>query len=202
MKTGVYSDAIKLKRQKESKEDELIIKMNEQLSNCEKNKNCVCNNCSDTKYDDLPLEDLENDCGLNSEDGCILYDKKNKEIEGIIKYFKTEEGKNFYDKCLTYNTGDKMVDQKENSYNKEKPYEFVNHPSHYNNYSVEVIDMMLCIYGPQKTFDFCEMNAYKYRMRMGTKPGIDINQDLEKERWYLKKAKEIKEKYKINGHCA
>lgn len=171
MKNSLNLDAIKHKIKKESKEDELILKMNKQLSNCEKNKNCVCNDCSDTKYDNLPLEDLENTCGLNSEDVCIKYNKV-----------------------------DNLDGQKEHPCNKEKPYEYVNHPSHYNNYSVEVIDMMLCIYGPQKTFDFCEMNAYKYRMRMGTKPGIDINQDLEKERWYLKKAKEIKEKYKINCH--
>jgi hypothetical protein len=136
--------------------------------------------------------------------------EKKHEILQNINSFGTENGKKLYNKYINYNSGDSFnedncdtpemdVEQKHVENNK---YEYVNHPSHYNNYSVEVIDMMLCIYGPQKTFDFCEMNAYKYRMRMGTKPGIDINQDLEKERWYLKKAKEIKEKYKINGHCA
>lgn len=48
-----------------------------------------------------------------------------------------------------------------------KPYEHVNSPSHYNNYSMEVIDMMENIYGTITTAKFCEMNAFKYRMRMG-----------------------------------
>jgi len=71
-------------------------------------------------------------------------------------------------------------------------YENVNHPQHYNNYSKEVIDMMVDIFGEEDTIKFCEMNAFKYRMRMGTKPGNDINQDLEKEKWYLNKADELR----------
>lgn len=71
-------------------------------------------------------------------------------------------------------------------------YENVNHPQHYNNYSKEVIDMMVDIFGRKNTALFCEMNAFKYRMRMGTKPNNDINQDLEKEQWYLNKAKELR----------
>jgi hypothetical protein len=78
-------------------------------------------------------------------------------------------------------------DEKEN-------YEYVNHPAHYNNYSMEVIDMMERIYGRENTAMFCEMNAFKYRMRMGTKPDNDITQDLEKEKWYLDKAKELRMK--------
>lgn len=88
-----------------------------------------------------------------------------------------------------------------NSLNKKVPYinpknlteyENVNHPQHYNNYSKEVIDMMVDIFGREDTIKFCEMNAFKYRMRMGTKPGNDINQDLEKEKWYLNKADELR----------
>jgi hypothetical protein len=73
-----------------------------------------------------------------------------------------------------------------------KSYEMVNSPSHYNNYSVEVIDMMVNIWGTEKTIAFCEMNAFKYRMRMGTKPDNSIEQDLKKEKWYLDKAAELK----------
>ena len=73
-------------------------------------------------------------------------------------------------------------------------YEMVNHPTHYNNYSMEVIDMMESIWGADATALFCEMTAFKYRMRMGTKPENSIEQDLNKEKWYLNKAKEIKEK--------
>lgn len=128
--------------------------------------------------------------------------EKRKEIIEKIKAFATEEGKKTFDKYVNYQTGDNCNDddcsELKNSPAKEKEankYEYVNHPSHYNNYSVEVIEMMLRIYGPQKVYDFCEMNAFKYRMRMGTKHGIDISQDLDKERWYLKKAKEIKEQF-------
>lgn len=35
------------------------------------------------------------------------------------------------------------------------------------------------------------MTAFKYRMRMGTKPENTIEQDLEKEKWYLAKAREL-----------
>lgn len=77
---------------------------------------------------------------------------------------------------------------------KQDKYEMVNHPKHYNNYDVEVIEMMERIWGLKETINFCSMNAFKYRMRMGTKPDQDISQDLKKEQWYLKKADELKSK--------
>lgn len=76
-------------------------------------------------------------------------------------------------------------------------YEHVNHPKHYNYYSVEVIDMMEAIYGTEATITFCEMTAFKYRMRVGTKSDNSIEQDLQKERWYLNKAKELRAKIKV-----
>lgn len=69
--------------------------------------------------------------------------------------------------------------------------ENVNHPNHYNLYPIETIDMMVSIWGIQKTIDFCYMNAFKYRMRLGLKD--DLKQDLEKEQWYLDKAEELKQ---------
>ena len=68
----------------------------------------------------------------------------------------------------------------------------VNHPPHYNQYPIETIDMMISIFGVDKTIDFCIMNAYKYRMRLGLKDNIE--QDLAKEKWYLDKANELKNK--------
>ena len=82
-------------------------------------------------------------------------------------------------------------------------YEMVNHPKHYNNYDVEVVDMMEKIWGTKATMDWCKMTAYKYRMRMGTKPGENdsteamkdkLLEDFNKEQWYLKKADELKSK--------
>lgn len=70
-------------------------------------------------------------------------------------------------------------------------YEMVNHPKHYNSYDVEVVDMMRRIWGSEKTAIWCELNAFKYRMRMGLKPGSSLVEDLAKEQWYLNKANEI-----------
>lgn len=67
--------------------------------------------------------------------------------------------------------------------------EKVNHPKHYNQYPIEVIDMMVGIWGVEKTKEFCLMNAFKYRMRLGHKDNIE--QELKKEQWYLDKAKEL-----------
>ena len=76
-------------------------------------------------------------------------------------------------------------------------YEMVNHPTHYNNYEKEVIDMIESIWGTYLAAMWCEITAFKYRMRMGTKPGNSIDQDINKERWYLNKAAELKSKISI-----
>ena len=75
---------------------------------------------------------------------------------------------------------------------KDAEYEMVNHPSHYNQYDIEVIDMIIKIWGPEAAALWCDITAFKYRMRMGTKPGNSIEQDIKKEQWYLNKAREIR----------
>lgn len=75
-----------------------------------------------------------------------------------------------------------------NSMSEEK----VNHPKHYNQYPIEVIDMMIAIWGVDAVISWCEITAYKYRMRLGKKPENPIEQDLAKEQWYLNKALELK----------
>lgn len=72
-------------------------------------------------------------------------------------------------------------------------YEMVKHPKHYNHYNMEVIDMMIKLYGRKKVATWCELNAFKYRMRMGLKPNNSIEQDLKKEQYYLNKAKELRQ---------
>lgn len=76
----------------------------------------------------------------------------------------------------------------------EKYQEQVNHPSHYNQYTIEAIEMIRRIYGDENTAIWCEMTALKYRLRMGTKEDNPIEQDLAKEKWYLEKAKELRSK--------
>lgn len=68
--------------------------------------------------------------------------------------------------------------------------EQVNSPSHYNAQSIEVIEMMERIWGQEALMVFCEMNAFKYRMRAGLK-GEDPQEDLKKAAWYENKAKTL-----------
>lgn len=81
-----------------------------------------------------------------------------------------------------------------NTTNKETNYEMVNHPNHYNAYSVEVIDMMEKIWGPKYVGIWCMLTAWKYRQRMGLKPGNSVEEDLQKEQWYLNKCEEMRKK--------
>ena len=74
-------------------------------------------------------------------------------------------------------------------------YDHVN-PPHYKRYNVEVMDMMEKIYGTEAVMIFCELCAFKYRLRMGTKPNQPLERDLEKEAWYLSKMEEYKLKLK------
>ena len=73
----------------------------------------------------------------------------------------------------------------------QKAYEMVNHPKHYNTYDMETIDIMRRIWGDETVAMWCKLTAFKYRMRMGTKPDNSFEQDLSKEQWYLNKCDEI-----------
>ncbi len=73
----------------------------------------------------------------------------------------------------------------------EVPADAIN-PSHYRQYPLESIEMMERIWGTQKVIDFCIMNAFKYRMRLGHKDNVE--QEMKKEKWYLDKAHELKQK--------
>lgn len=72
----------------------------------------------------------------------------------------------------------------------------VNHPSHYKEFSVETIDMMERIWGAHSLRMYCEINAFKYKMRAGAKIGQPADRDLSKAQWYLNKANSILEKMK------
>jgi Protein of unknwon function (DUF3310) len=75
--------------------------------------------------------------------------------------------------------------------NTTEDYDHIN-PSHYKKFSVEVIDMMVAIWGKEITAMHCEMCAFKYRMRMGEKPDQPIERDIAKVNWYLAKAAELR----------
>jgi hypothetical protein len=114
----------------------------------------------------------------------ISNSKKAAETLGILK---TKD-----DSC--HDTLKDVVEMTQKSpYSKETvtDYEYVNHPKHYNNYDMEVIDMMVKLFGAHETISFCKLNAFKYRMRAGTKPGETAEKDIQKEQWYLRKAEEL-----------
>ena len=65
-------------------------------------------------------------------------------------------------------------------------------PSHYKNgpNNKEVFYIMIDIWGKEKVIYYCEMNAFKYRMRAGKKSSL-ITEDIEKALWYENKIKEL-----------
>lgn len=64
----------------------------------------------------------------------------------------------------------------------EQPYEYVNGPAHYH--GTECIENMRKLFGDEAVRWFCICNAYKYRFRDGSKPGVTAEQDEKKARWY------------------
>ena len=70
-------------------------------------------------------------------------------------------------------------------------YDYIN-PNHYKQGSKEVIDMMVAIWGKEYVSVHCEITAFKYRMRLGHKPGQTSAKELLKAHWYEKKAKELR----------
>lgn len=63
-------------------------------------------------------------------------------------------------------------------------HDAVNHPSHYTQYPVEVIELT-------RHMNFCKGNAVKYVARAGFKGGPEKElEDLDKAIWYLKDERE------------
>ncbi len=67
-------------------------------------------------------------------------------------------------------------------------------PAHYkdNIYGAEVWEQMVKLFGYTEYLSFCKLNAYKYRMRAGTKSGALAEVDIAKAIWYETKYKELK----------
>ena len=68
---------------------------------------------------------------------------------------------------------------------------FIN-PKHYQRMSKEVWEMMIDVWGKEKYIAFCEMNAFKYRMRAGLKPTQPMERELEKANWYELQAMKLR----------
>jgi len=70
-------------------------------------------------------------------------------------------------------------------------YDYIN-PKHYKNLTKQPFEMMIDVWGKKAFIKFCEMNAFKYRMRIGSKPNEDVERELEKIKRYENKAKQLK----------
>lgn len=68
-------------------------------------------------------------------------------------------------------------------------------PEHYKQYPIETIDMMIAVFGKEAVRQHCLITAFKYRMRLGHKDNIE--QELQKEKWYLDKAKELESQIQL-----
>lgn len=73
----------------------------------------------------------------------------------------------------------------------EENYEMVNHPSHYNRYPIEAVEMARRIWGDEAMKKAAEITAFFYRMRLGLKPENTVEQDIAKEEFWLNYAKKI-----------
>jgi len=79
----------------------------------------------------------------------------------------------------------------ESSFEVIEGYDMVN-PNHYKQGDKETWEQMLEIWGKDAFIKHCEITAFKYIQRLGKKPNNSIEQDLEKARWYLNKAYDLK----------
>lgn len=71
----------------------------------------------------------------------------------------------------------------------ENKDDVVNHPSHYTDGKIEVIDFI-----EDKKLGFCLGNAIKYIARAGKKDPTKEVEDLKKARWYIdRRIKELEE---------
>jgi len=68
-------------------------------------------------------------------------------------------------------------------------------PDHYKKHSKEVWQMMIDVYGVEKTVAFFEVSAFKYRMRAGLKGTESITDDIEKALKCESMIEQIKSQY-------
>ena len=75
----------------------------------------------------------------------------------------------------------------------EEGYEMVNHPSHYNRYPIEAVEMARRIWGDEAIEKAAEITAFFYRMRLGLKPENSVKQEIAKEEFWLNYARSIRD---------
>lgn len=70
----------------------------------------------------------------------------------------------------------------------DKNYDHQGNASHYNMERVGVMQIFERSFGTLAVMHFCELNALKYRLRMGKKENQSAAQELLKAKWYEKAA--------------
>lgn len=114
------------------------------------------------------IDTLTNYCNKQVNcDSCLLR-KNSIAISSLYNYMECDfEGMSDEDLKLFYNTISAAEDM-------------VNHPSHYTDGKIEVID-----YIEDKKLGFCLGNAVKYISRAGKKDSAKEIEDLKKAAWYV-----------------
>lgn len=113
-----------------------------------------------------------NESGIKSLYIGILSDKEN--IENRIAEYEKQSNKKFPYK-----------------FSKVDDYDYVN-PQHYvQEDGRQTWERMVDKFGLEKTAIFCELNAYKYKERIGKKPNESTEREQKKIDWYERKAEEL-----------
>jgi hypothetical protein len=73
-------------------------------------------------------------------------------------------------------------------------YDSEGNAKHYTDQRLNSLVMIERTWGTYEAMVFCEITAFKYRYRLGKKPGQPLDQELIKSSWYEKKAKELQAK--------
>lgn len=76
----------------------------------------------------------------------------------------------------------------------KEQYDEKGNAKHYDSDRINGIVMMERIWGTKAVMLWCEITAFKYRMRIGRKEGQPVEQDLLKTSWYEKMAKILEAK--------
>jgi len=84
--------------------------------------------------------------------------------------------------------------------NMSKRVDLINHPPHYTDGGIEVIDIMQSKMTPLEFEGYLRGNVIKYILRAGKKPGHGAGttarlEDLKKAQWYLNKLVSVSENY-------
>jgi hypothetical protein len=125
---------------------------------------------------DIDVDDA--DCDYNCED-CDCAEMTN-DGDCICHYDDDEDDCD--EDCENCEYADLNDHDDEDESEDSADYEYVNGPAHYH--GTECIENMRKLYGDEAVRWFCICNAYKYRFRSGSKPGVSAKQDDEKAHWY------------------